>query len=131
MRIRMSATYFTVDVLYVSSATYKSTLSGFTITTFCSRAAFGGEERVCGTPHTPARALPSALPTHLCPCTAYDGEERNELEHSTPRQRALPSALPFSISLISALFTHQGLREFQAIWPGAIRLAYLVRVCAN
>src|SRR6266705_119959 len=110
MRISMSAMYFTVDVLYVSSTTYESTLSSFTITTFCPRAAYGGKERVCGdTPH-PGKGL---RPLHSLTSTS---------KGFVP---GLPDLGP------SALPTHRDLMELQAIWPCAIRLTYLVQVCAN
>ena len=69
MRIRNMAIYFTADVLCVYSML--RFYSGFMITAFCSRAAYGVEEReYVGTPHTPAKGfvpgppdpVPSALP---------------------------------------------------------------------
>ena len=63
MRISMSAMYFTVDILCVSSATYEST-SGLQLLLFV-----------------------------LAPPTAAKRE--GMWGHPTPRQRALPSALPY------------------------------------
>jgi hypothetical protein len=84
----------------------------------------------------------------FCFRAAFGGEERYERGHPAPRQKASPSALLLIYMLVQRLrqrrdtrtpakgfalwtSTHQSLMEFQAIWPGAVRLAYLVRVHPN
>src|SRR6266550_4697980 len=109
MRISMSAMYFTVDVLCVSSATYEST-SGLQLLLFVLAPPTAAKRRYVGTPHTPAKGFALCTPLR-------------------PRSVALCRVSQTFCPLHSLLIRY--LMELQAFWPGAIRLTYLVQVCVN
>src|SRR6266704_457397 len=150
MRISMSAMYFTVDVLCVSSATYEST-SGLQLLLFVLAPPTAAKrEGMWGHPTPRQRALHSALPyVHAqglragsprpCAlCTSLRPRPRAScrisqtlcpLHSPTSTPKGFVPGLPDLVP--SALPTHRDLMKVQAIWPGAIRLTYLVQVCAN
>src|SRR5438046_34810 len=106
MRISMSAMYFTVDVLCVSSATYEST-SGLQLLLFVlAPPPAAMSEGIWGHPTPWQRALPSALP----------------YVHAQGLRAVSQTLCPLHSLLIRYLM------ELQAIWPGAIRLTNLVQV---
>src|SRR6266566_5454427 len=129
MRISMSAMYFTVDVLRVSSATYEST-SGLQLLLFVLAPPTAAKRGYVGTPHTPAKGFALCTPLRPRPrASCRISQTLCPLHSLTSTPKGFVPGLPDLVP--SALPTHRDLMKVQAIWPGAIRLTYLVQVCAN
>src|SRR5437667_11880860 len=134
MRIRNMAIYFTAGVLCVYSML--RFYSGFMITAFCSRAAYGVEERgYVGTryciprmrgPTPRQRASPSALPIGVM-FRPIKASERGYVHLYYIRSNGSPSSCivemhPCGGPLHShkcGYATHQDYMCLEAIWPGA------------